>query len=201
MYKSIVLEELSNLINSYYDENKSNRIDDELIYCVKLEVFLAIARNAKDKKMKMMINSFIQQISYDKSELLIKEKWYKENTYDSRNKSDEVRTMCREFIFKSPKLSVDMSKYNKLIADNHDLLLKNGILKQLVNYCDDRTVLNKICSNVQSDIYCAPVSQEDFYNKSLMFELVKKSFNKHYREIIRLADNYIESKIDSIKYM
>lgn len=115
---------------------------------------------------------------------------YRREQEDEHNFMMSIHKFCSDIFYTQNRYYVDMSKYSDIVEDSHKLLENVRVKNRLINYIDEKRVLNKIYVKVRDSIMLLDI-------KILPeISIVDAMFTSELKEIYRLADIHIPFQID-----
>lgn len=108
-----------------------------------------------------------------------------------------VRNLCIQMFYKDKEFSINMDKYKELVEDNKEILEKNNAYKSLSKYTSESAALDKIYNKIKNDLQSKIIKQKDILPPTT--DVIRELFPLEVQEIYRLADKYVQPKIEEIK--
>lgn len=183
-YRELILNVLKKLTES---------VDEEHRYEAQ---FLAIAMKQMAERLKdAEVIGFATLLENEATRLIDQEN----EAYDNMSyqevfeQSDAVRSLCIRLFYKENVFSADMNKYEAILEENKDNLVKAEKYKKLKRYLDEKTVITKIYTRMKNDL------QPVFDTPNFVMpdeESIKKLYPDYLSEMYRLADKHVKSEIE-----
>ena len=102
---------------------------------------------------------------------------------------DKVKKLCIKVFYTDKEFTVDMSKHQKNIDENKEVLQAAGRYDRLCRYADEKKVLDKIYCKIKGNLSFGESSPDPTE------QTIRNLFPIELKEIHRLADNHIALEI------